>query len=45
MEPWLNQMGFPLLRATGAGDGTAVVTTERYLSPRGQTADIPSRYK
>jgi len=44
MDPWLNQMGYPLLRVTNARDGTAVVTAQRYFNPRGQTPDTTSSY-
>jgi len=46
MDPWLNQMGYPLLTVTRHGDGTASVTSQRYLNPPGQTTDgRPSAYK
>jgi len=45
MDPWLNQMGYPLLRVTRNGDGTATVTAQRYLNPPIQTAAKSSPYK
>jgi len=44
MDAWLNQMGYPLLSVSRNGDGTASVTSRRFLSPRGQTPDAPSNY-
>jgi aminopeptidase N len=44
MDAWLNQMGFPLLTVTRNGDGTASISSSRYLSPRGQSADTDSEY-
>lgn len=44
MDAWLNQMGFPLLTVSRNGDGTATVRVERFLSPNGQSPDIPSDY-
>jgi aminopeptidase N len=44
MDAWLNQMGYPLLTVTRVGDGTATVQSQRFFSPRGQIAGIPSNY-
>jgi len=44
MDPWLNQMGYPILSVTNSGDGTAQVTSSRFFNPLGQTADVPSSY-
>jgi len=45
MDPWVNQMGFPLLTVWNSGDGTAEVTSSRFFNPNGQTPDIPSTFK
>jgi hypothetical protein len=45
MDAWLNQMGYPVLVVTRNADGTATVTSRRFLSPRGQSADTPSDYR
>jgi aminopeptidase N len=45
MDPWLKQMGYPLVTVENAGDGTATVTASRYFNPRGQTAGITSEFK
>jgi aminopeptidase N len=44
MDAWLNQMGYPVLSVVRNGDGTATVTSRRFLSPRGQSPDTPSNY-
>jgi aminopeptidase N len=44
MDPWLNQMGYPVLTVTNHYDGSATVTTERFFNPLGQTADTPSAF-
>jgi len=45
MDPWLNQMGYPLLTVTRNCDGTADITARRYFNPLGVTADVSSPYK
>jgi aminopeptidase N len=45
MDPWFNQMGFPLLTVTNSGDGTAQVTSQRFFNPVDQSPDTPSYFK
>ena len=45
MDPWVLQMGFPLLTVTNSYDGTAAVTSSRFFNPANQNADTPSDFK
>lgn len=44
MDPWLNQMGFPLITITRNGDGTATASRSQYLSPANQIMETPSQW-
>jgi aminopeptidase N len=44
MDPWFNQMGFPLLTVSNSGDGTAQVTSQRFFNPTDQSPDTPSYF-
>jgi len=45
MDPWLNQMGYPLLTVSRHSNGTATVSAVRYLNPPGQIVTVSSPYK
>lgn len=45
LDPWFNQMGFPLLTVANSGDGTAEVTSARFFNPVEQSPDTPSYFK
>ena len=45
MDPWLNQMGFPLITITRNGDGSATASRSQYLSPANQIMETPSQWK
>jgi aminopeptidase N len=44
MDPWLNQMGFPLVSVTRNADGTATLARSHFLRPPNQVITIPSPY-
>jgi len=44
MDPWLNQMGYPLVTVTRSTDGTAVVSRSHFLSPAHQFVTTPSEW-
>jgi aminopeptidase N len=45
LDPWFNQMGFPLLTVSNSGDGTASVASARFFNPIEQSPDTPSYFK
>ena len=45
MDPWLNQMGFPLVTVTTGEGGTATLTRSQFLNPTNQVMDTPSPWK
>jgi len=45
IDPWLNQMGFPLVHLARSGDGTAVVTRSHFLNPPKQIMNTTSQWK
>lgn len=42
MDPWFNQMGYPLVTFTRQAGGTATVSRSRFFNPRNQQAEIAS---
>jgi len=42
MDPWLNQMGFPLVSVVRKADGTATVTQNHFLHPPTQEMNVES---
>jgi len=45
LDPWLNQMGFPLVTIVRSADGTALVSREHFLNPPSQNMETTSPYK
>lgn len=44
MDPWLNQMGYPLITFSNNNDGTATVSRTHFLSPVNQIVETPSQW-
>lgn len=45
MDPWLNQMGYPLVTVTRGVGGMAVASRTHFLNPANQIMNTPSPYK
>lgn len=45
MDPWLNQMGYPLVTVTRGAGGTAVASRSHFLNPVNQDMNTPSEWK
>lgn len=45
MDPWLNQMGYPLVTFSRTGTGTATVSRAHFLSPVNQIMETPGPWK